>query len=67
MLEKVHGAMESQLEKEGVEAFEKLSADELNKQIYDKNEGFYIQNGKIYIRFSIPAGSGYHEYLSFII
>lgn len=67
MLEKVHGAMESQLEKEGVEAFEKLSVDELNEQIYDKNEGFYIQNGKIYIRFSITAGAEYHEYISFII
>lgn len=67
MLEKVHGAMESQLEKEGVEAFEKLSVDELNEQIYDKNEGFYIQNRKIYIRFSITAGAEYHEYISFII
>lgn len=67
MLEKVHGAMESQLEKEVVEGFEKLSVDELNNQIYDKNEGFYIQNGKIYIRFSIPAGSIYHEYISFVI
>lgn len=67
ILEKVHGAMESQLEKEGVEAYEKLSVDELYKQICDKNEGFYIENGKIYIRFSISAGAGYHEYISFFL
>ncbi len=67
MLEKAHGAMETQLEEEGVEAFEKLPVDELDKQLYDKNEGFYIENKKIYIRFSITAGSGYHEYISFDI
>lgn len=59
--------MKSQLEKEGVEAFQKLSVDELNNQIYDKNEGFYIQNDKIYIRFSILVGAGYHEYIRFNI
>ena len=67
LLEKVHGAMESQIEKEGVEAFEKLSVDKLYEQIYDKNEGFYIYDGKIYIRFSITAGAGYHDYISFLI
>lgn len=67
LLEKVHGAMESQNEKEGVGAFEKLSVDKLYEQIYDKNEGFYIYDGKIYIRFSITAGAGYHEYISFLI
>ena len=66
MLGKVHGAMESQLGKEGAEAFETLSEDELYKQIYDKHEGFYIQDGKIYIRFSITAGAGYQEYISFL-
>lgn len=66
-LEKVHGAMESQLKKEGVEAFEKLSVDELYEQIYDKHEGFYVQDGEVYIRFSISAGAGYHEYIRFLI
>lgn len=67
LLEKVHGAMESQLENEGVKAFEKLSVDKLYEQIYDKHEGFYIQDGKVYIRFSISAGAGYHEYIRFLI
>ena len=67
ILEKVYDAMKSQLETESVEAFHKLATDELIEQIYDKNEGFYIQNDKIYIRFSILIGAGYHEYIRFNI
>lgn len=67
ILEKLNDAMKAQLETESVEAFQNLSDDEFFKQMYDKNEGFYIQNDKIYIRFSISIGAGYHEYIYFNI
>lgn len=67
MLEKVHGAMESQLDKGTVEAFERLLVDELLEQIWDKYEGFYIKDERIYIRFFIPVGSYFGEYISFLI
>lgn len=67
ILEKVHGAMESQFDQEGVESYEQLSVQELYEQIYDKNEAFYMQDEKLYIRFSITAGSQHHEYISFTI
>lgn len=66
-LEKVHGAIKSQLDQEGLEIYERFSVNELYKQIYDTNQGFYTQDGKLYIRFSITAGSQHHEYISFNI
>lgn len=67
ILEKVHGAMISQLEPEVLAGFELLSVNESYEQIYDKYEGFYVEDGKLYIRFTIPAGAQYHEYISFTI
>lgn len=66
-LEKVHGAIKSQLDQEGLEIYERFSVNELYKQIYNTNQGFYMQDGKLYIRFSITAGSQHHEYISFNI
>lgn len=67
ILKKVHSAMKEQWEAESFEGFEVCPVNEIEEQLHQTEEAFYLKHGKIYIQFSILTGAGFYDFVSFDI
>lgn len=66
-IKKIHSAMNEQWDKEITKEFEKRTVEDIEEQLYQNEEPFYIKDGKIYIQLAITAGAGFYDFVSFDI